>query len=272
MPRKKPLSMHPEAVKSRNQYAKKKAAQTAKPTSAPPIEPIESEETSGFAISAESAPEQTFESRSVLQDILGALGLSKQPSQPGKKVPIHLTKKQQEFVDNVTPLGSSALIASFAWAWGRLGEPYRQCAPDEAVSIRIVEPLIRIYARQAKFIESLDPNTADWLASLSATVGYGLTSLTMFDMITAQLREQEEMQNGRGFARTYESGYSSANNGRADTVSSHDATGQQAQPGATAFNPGNLSERERLSYEKLSALRNRDIAARARRSGQYGLS
>ncbi len=272
MPRKKPLSMHPEAIKSREYHARKKAAQTAKPAQSAPAAPVDIEEGTGFSIGVEAAPETTFESKGVLQDILGALGLSKQSATPGKKVPVNLNKKQQEFCDNVTPIGSSVLIASLAWAWGRLGDPYRACAPDEAVATRIVEPLIRIYARQAKFIESLDPNTADWLASLSATVGYGLTSLTMFDMITAQLREQEEMQNGRGFARAYESANSGTNGRRPDTEPSHDAAREQVVSGPPAVNLDHLSERERSSYEALSKLRDRDIAARQRRSGQYGLS
>lgn len=288
MPKQRNLSTNPEAVASRERRARKKAAgqtvryaqKTVKETP-PALQPTDDQAPDiplGQLFQAESAPPETYEqgfTDGLWASFKRMVGIE-QPLDSDKKKALArpLNKQQLTFVDNVTPILAGGVHKSTGWAWQRVGqhEAYGMCAADMEISTRIVEPLVRIYARTAKFTASLDPNTADLAASLLALGSYVFVSMQMFDLVRARLAEQEEGQHGGNFTHSYENGYGGANGRQPSPSASSDAADQQVQPGTAAFNPGNLSERERASFEALSRLRERDIAARTRRSGQFGLS
>jgi len=280
----KALSQSPNAIKKRAAYQKRKAGAAPKPQEQAPIPETQASTTPDTIgqpfLSAQEAPPDTFPSGGIMNKILGKLGLQEEApedqAKPATAPPMAgpLSKKRQEFVDNMTPVAALMLVGSLAWAWGQLGTPYRACAPSEAVATRIVAPLLRIYARTAKFIESLDPNSADWLAALSAIIGYAFASIETFQIIRAQIIESEltDEPARTSFPNAHQNGHRVEDNRRAPVEQSLGQSSSEHVTSANGVNPTDLSPGERAHYEALSRLRERDIAARLRRSGQYGLS
>jgi hypothetical protein len=230
----------------------------------------------GFIV--QDAPEDTWKDEPALSDgfspkealhsVLSRLGLASE-DEPGKvseaekKQPRRagLRKAQQEFCDTVTPIAVLAFVALMSWFWGRLGTAYRALAPDDETATKIVAPLIRVWARTTKISAKIDPNMTDILASLAAAVGYAFSCIETYTLIKKDLEAQNvQSTNAR------QTGDLSSYAGWNDIQTSNGGYDQQ-NASVQAINNGSLTEGERRHFERLSRLREQDIAYRARRDG-----
>ena len=264
------LSMTPNAIQHRKAYATKKAAKEAAPAVKEPVATLDFME----------APPGTFDANdgvmASIKKVGKALGIQKD-EQPDAKSDEKSTmpkshklpRDKQEFADTLTEPVVMVFIAVAGWLWSQLDRRFKKLAPDKKIATLIVAPLIRIYVRNSKITASVSPDVTDLTASLSALLGYLWISWKLADDILAADQEQEEEQvyvrqpyapqavsgnGGSGFNGVHQSGDSSAN---------------QTTTGAS-IDFSSMSERDRQNYLALNYLRERDFAARARRSGRYG--
>lgn len=217
------------------------------------------------------------------QSLKGMLGLSDE-KKPATTLSAKLNEKQQLFVDSATPTLSLAFIALATYLWNQAsGNPDigTLLAPDEKTAQRIVEPLLRIYARHASFLTDINPDVADAGAAMFALFGYVNASMKLYQHIKEQENEQAQNGNGNGVGRggnwrdyrpaTAENGASHAGSGLADV---HGASGANGSGnGANGGHPGSipvphLSDEEARQYAALSRLSAMDYQYRARRSGR----
>jgi hypothetical protein len=234
---------------------------------------VETEETQGFNIKVEQAPEGSIpepeESKvSTLDSVLMKLGIKNDPKSPEVKIQPggKLNKGQEEFVETVTPFGATVLTLCLGWAWSTLDADYRILAPSNDAATQMVAPLIRIYARHNKALVKASPDTVDWLAFINAFVMYMYSALTLLSEINRQKREFEENDNRPRDIRTSQATTRGASNGSDDLSGTNDASTRQSS--SSSPTPKYLDERDRQQFESLNLLRERDIAARARRSGR----
>lgn len=293
MVRKKPLSMTPNAVRKREKYKKardhaSKATPSATPTqkdgsaTIPTQKDADTAQAASFQINIEDAPEETFtpeEKPGLLGSVLGRLGVKPEKETPGPAVQVSatLSATQNAFCKAVTPICSSLLTMSLGWAWAQLDRDYKQLAPSKDVAVEIVAPLVRIYARHNKAMSSaLGPDTADVIACLNASVMYIYSSMSILEVINQAKREaaaygDERPANIRDYrASAPEARPNGASDRRAAFSGADYGRAEGAFTSTNTVNPGDLTEREQRNYSQLSLLRERDIAARARRSGRYG--
>ncbi len=257
------------AQKQRESRAKKKVSAE----DAPPVEGDTPPPDGAFTIDVEDAPEDTFveEKESLLGNIFSKLGIKNTPDEGVKqgKSPTKLTARQRQFCDTFTPLASWSFMLAAAWVWGRIGNDYRVLAPSEEVATNIVAPLIRIYARQAKFVNAINPNYIDGAASMTALIGYVYSSVELYRQIKSGALDAEgtnDEQEPANFA-SYQSRHGRADAGR-DAVQRADGRDTQGVTDSQHIDTGTLTAHERYQFEKLSALRQRDIDVRTRRSGR----
>ncbi len=254
---------------------------TKKPVIAPVPTPMKEDE--GALFDVEQAPEGILDSSSALDKVFKKLGLkgTDEKKEEAYKAPqAKLTKAQQSLYDSFAPLAIQAFIVCAGWSWSLLDKDFGEVlAPSEEVAEKIIAPLMRIYARTSKIGTSLNPNGVDAAASLAALIGYVWSSYSAY-----KLMKQEKAANEQGFANNYtelrarpldasESGYGGENNGRHAHRAATGVRGAATQsdgPGQGSVDLSNLSDSERRAYEKLSVLRERDFASRARRSGLGG--
>jgi len=247
-------------------------------------------EPTGVVLDFEESPAPVKDEKNVFDkawdNLKAAIGFEESPDKK-KKTPaprsVKLSEKKQQFVDSVTPSISLAFVVMAAYVWNRIGPQYKSLAPSEEVAQKIMEPLVRIYARHANFMTEINPDYTDAGASLFALWGYVSSSLQMYNYIKQQEANYEE---ANGY-RAYRSGYSASDsrngvsgqeapggeNGRYADVSGSDrgdATGNSSNGQYTGtVNLAHLTPKQRSQYEKLSQLAAKDFEARARRSGQY---
>lgn len=256
-----------------------------------PVDPVDATATptedtppGAFTIEMEAAPEDTFtpeEQPNFLKNVLGQLGLqSNSDSDAPKKQPaLKLNAKQKQFCDTFTPMASGILVLSFTFGYSKVNEAYRILAPSEEVATNIVAPLIRIYARQAKFVNSVNPNYIDAAASFTALVGYVVSTFHMYQQIKSGAWDEEQESDEyedyyndepvttKSRSRSYDNGRENLSKPTSQTIH---AVPVSTRHNADHDNGLNLTDKERFQYEKLLVLRERDIASRARRSGRYG--
>lgn len=237
----------------------------------------------------EEAPDDTFpteEKEGAFSKIAAALGLKTDTSEEKEQRPLpaaKLNKQQQAIFDAWTPLAISGFVLCAGWCWRKIEPEYGHLlAPSDEVATKIVAPLMRIYARMSKIGTTLNPNHVDAAAAMAALVGYAWTSIGLWQEIQTQ-KAQEQEQNGSTTARnnvidsqlraspiaTDEDGTGNQNNGRSH-IRRHAANANGASTvngNSEFFDINNLTDVERRAYEKLSVLRERDYASRARRSG-----
>ena len=263
------LSNTPQAKHMREVRARKKAEKEATAVVKEPVATLDFME----------APADTFDSNdgvmASIKKVGKALGIQKEEKESGKKEEASapkshkLPRDKQEFADTLTEPAVMLFIAVAGWLWSQLDRRFKRLAPDKKVAALIVAPLIRIYVRNSKITASVSPDATDLAASISALIGYLWSSVKLADDILAADREQEEEEvyvrqpyapqtvsgnGGSGFNGVHQSGDSGAN---------------QTTTG-TGVDFSSMSERDRQNYLALNYLRERDFAARARRSGRYG--
>ena len=266
----------------------KKPAKPARnaPPATPPADTPAPAPQNGAAVDFEASPapvEDEKEQKSIvdqgLDTIKGLLGMGDKQDTPAV-VTAKLDPKRQQFVDSITPIAGLGFITVAGIVWYRIGPEYKMLAPDEPTAQRIVEPLLRIYARHASFLAEVNPDVADVGASLVALVGYVHVSLSLYQKIKEEQQAFDE-QNGAGAYRAYRTGASVVGgengaghqNGRYADVSraSENHAGPAGQNGGHtgANGGGTLSPKEQRQFEALSLLAQRDYESRARRSGQF---
>jgi len=267
------LSMTANAIQKRANRAAAKAA-AGKNEAAAKSEDGQSVTTLGF----EEAPADTFESNdgvmAAVKKIGKAIGIQKdEPEEKGKAAPLPKSRKlsgdKQEFADTLTEPAVMLFIAVAGWLWSQLDRRFKKLAPDKKVAALIVAPLIRIYVRNSKITASVSPDATDLAASISALIGYMWTSVKLADDILAadQEQEEEEVYVRQPYAPQAASGNGSG--GFNGVHQSGDSGANQTTTG-TGVDFSSMSERDRQNYLALNYLRERDFAARARRSGRYG--
>jgi len=264
------LSNTPQAKHMREVRARKKAEKEAAPTVKEPVATLDFQE----------APGDTFDSNdgvmASIKKVGKALGIQKD-EQPDAKSDEKSTlpkshklpRDKQEFADTLTEPGVMLFIAVAGWLWSQLDRRFKKLAPDKKVAALIVAPLIRIYVRNSKITASVSPDATDLAASIAALIGYLWTSIKLADDILALDQEQEEehVYVRQPYAQQAPggNGYSGSNGVQ---PSGNSNAGQDSTGGGLDYTT--LSERDRHNYEMLNALRERDFASRARRSGRYG--
>jgi len=259
----------------------KKAATGAVGATATPTEDVPPTPT--FAINVEDAPDDTFiaeEKPGVLKNIFSQLGLqsSSESSEAKKQPATKLNARQKQFCETFTPMAANILVLSMTFGFSKINEAYQVLAPSEEVAVNIVAPLIRIYARQAKFVNSVNPNYIDAAASFTALIGYVVTTYRMYQQIKSGAWDEEQSEEFENYYNdepvTRESRYSGASNGR-ENLSKSATQAVHAVPGSARNNAQHdtkhdLTDAQRYQFEKLSILRQRDFDSRLRRPGRYG--
>lgn len=274
-----------EAAKARQRrYRAKKRAEAR--VAAANINATQDVEEAVFDV--EDAPEDTFpaeEKEGAFSKIAAALGLKNDTSEEKEQRPLpaaKLNKQQQAIFDAWTPLAISGFVLCAGWCWRRIEPEYGHLlAPSDEVATKIVAPLMRIYARMSKIGTTLNPNHVDAAAAMAALVGYAWTSINLWQEIQTQ-KAQEQEEHGstarnnvidsqlRASPIATDEGGAGNENARRSHIRRHaaNANGASSVNGAGEFfDISNLTDVERRAYEKLSQLRERDYASRARRSG-----
>ena len=264
------LSMTPNAKSKRNVRLRKKAAKEA---TVPVKEPV-------ATLDFMEAPPDTFEGNdgvmASIKKVGKALGIQKDEQADAKSdeksaLPKShkLSRDKQEFADTLTEPAVMLFIAVAGWLWSQLDRRFKKLAPDKKVAALIVAPLIRIYVRNSKITASVSPDATDLAASISALIGYLWSSVKLADDILAADREQEEEE---VYVRQPYAPQAASGNGSSGFNGVHqsgDSGADQTTTGA-GIDFSSMSERDRQNYLALNYLRERDFAARARRSGRYG--
>lgn len=221
-------------------------------------------------LDVEKAPEGSIpekaEKQGLYDTVLTKLGIKVDPqAEPIKPSPGgKLNKAQVTFCETMNPLGSGALILIVTFVWTLLDTDYAVLAPTEQAATDIVAPLIRIYARtNPQLAKAVTPNTVDFLLCMKATFLYVQAALTLLSEVNKQKRELEK---DGDITTTQKARVNGTNSGNTDfSGASHESPGRVTSSSST---PNNLTPGERDKYERLNVLRDRDIAARARRSGR----
>jgi|SRR6266567_3908348 len=213
-----------------------------------------------------------------MRSLKGMLGIA--DKQETKTPPVVLSAKldprRQQFVDSASPTLALAAMALAAWLWGRIGSEYSALAPDEKAAQRIVEPLLRIYARHAQFMTDINPDVADVGASMFALVAYVHVSLDIYQRIKQEKEEEYgtgewNVRDSRRYRAPAESTASHASSRHADVSGDGGANG--SVNGANGRDTGgidlaHLSDKEAAQHAALSRLSELDYQHRARRSGR----
>lgn len=185
-----------------------------------------------------------------------------------------LDAKRQAFVDAISPTAALALILLSSWLWKKVGEEYGELAPDEKTAQRIMEPLLRIYARHSKFMVDINPDFADFSASMLALAGYVRVSIKLYEEIKRDQEYEDEDYRVRQFRQPERNSAAESRTGQQSsgqtTVFRQYRTNDPATRGnvrnGDAFNPANLSEKEAAQHAALSRLSALDYQHRARRA------
>lgn len=236
--------------------------------SSPTTETEEKEAVEELDLEVEKAPQGSIpekaEKQGLYDTVLEKLGLKSNEPTPKPAPGGKLNKAQTTFCETVNPLGSGALIFALTFVWTQLDPDYAVLAPTEQAATDIVAPLIRIYARtNPQLAKAVSPNTVDFLLCMKATFLYAQAALTLLSEIN---RQKKEVENERGNSNLQKVSANGTNPRNADLPgTSHESIGGTLTPLSP---PSNLTAGEREKYERLNILRERDIAARARRSGR----
>jgi len=230
-----------------------------------------------FIDSPEPVEKKPFVDEAV-KSLKGMLGIAdkKDDAKTQPVLSAKLDAKRQQFVDSATPTLSLAFIALAGFLWDRIGPEYGQLAPGEKVAERIVQPLLRVYARHANFLTDINPDVADIGASMFALVGYVHVSMQLYAHIKKEKEDYEE-SNGitnvgryRQFTGNENTGSDPGNRHAAFHRSSGvndsvDGTNARHTPGV---NGSHLTDKEQKQFEALSRLSELDYQNRLRRSGR----
>lgn len=266
------------------QRIKKNSVLTEHKHTVPQGDMHESPDSSATSLNFQDSPEPVEKKSLVdqgLDSIKGILGIRDEKGERPSPPPMSgkLDPKRQAFVDNITPTISLAFMLMASWAWGRIGQEYSRLAPDEKVAARIVEPLVRIYARHANFLTDVNPDVADAGASLFALVGYVYASLGMYQQIREEQAAYEQNSTTPTRYREYRTNGHRPESG-IDDQGSRQPDIQGTDQGDVGGNSGhgraqvsvdraNLTPTQQRQYEALSALAEQDYQSRLRRSSQF---
>ena len=202
-----------------------------------------------------------------------------------------LTKGQQQFVDLAAPIAQQIGVMAADFAWGKAAGPeyVPYLSPSDEVADKIMLPLTRIAARlvSIKYKGHISPNQVDAAASITAVVGYAISSIKLYQAIKKEEQygqfAQEEASNGsrpiqpggglsrRAVASDRQDRHAAASPGvvrgaDVEEVSADSIThGYPGDPGGV--DTRNLTAAERGAFEKLNRLRMLDYESRRRRSG-----
>lgn len=213
----------------------------------------------------------------IVKQTLGKLGLNTTPSTDPPQA--KLNRKQQELYDGISPIAMNVFITIATWGWSLAGPECSVLAPSDDVAAKIVQPLVRIYARMQKDGTPINPNYIDIAASLSALIGYAYTSTSLF---IAYRRGELDIEQGPQ-THEYEQPPIVAREARASRYSNGEAgiTRRQQNPpndetsGVHAGDSGSqpkqsLSIQQQYQRDALLRLTQIDFESRARRSGRVG--
>lgn len=244
----------------------------------PPVTPAAKDTEEKTTLDFEESPSPVEKKTivdSAFSSLKGMLGISDE-KKPSPIITAKLDAKRQAFVDAATPTLSLAAIALATYMWGRIGPEYGALAPDEKVSQRIVEPLLRVYARHASFLTDINPDIADIGASMFALVGYVHVSMGMYQHIKKEVEDNEqESNNPRNHTNPtrHESGTSNPDD-RPTPIQRRRRTDDSVNGGDGGYtndvNSTHLPEKEWRQYQALSRLSQLDFEHRARRSNRVG--
>lgn len=221
-------------------------------------------------IEKQSIVDSAFDS---LKSMLGISGSDDQPAPP-PVFSAKLNEKQQRFVDATTPMLALGFMSLAAFLWGRIGSEYSILAPNDVVARQIIEPLLRVYARHAQFVQEINPDMADVGASILALVGYVNVSLSLYQEIK---QDKEEYEQGYSNNRRYRPASAPTTESRTSNQGGGYADIQRSSNGHAESNGGNvrddkrvnrddLTDKEAKQYAALSRLATLDYQHRARRS------
>lgn len=208
-----------------------------------------------------------------------------------------LTKGQQEFVNLAAPIAQQIGVMAADFAWGKFADPHYvpYLSPSDEVADKIMLPLTRIAARMVsvKYKGKVTPNGIDAAASITAVVGYTISSIKLYQAIKKEEQNgtfypQEEARNGARpvqprsgisggtVVADRQAGYAAASpepvrSAPVEAVPTNPVPGENGRhsyPGQSgSIDLSNLTESERRAYEKLRSLSVRDYESRRRRSG-----
>ena len=191
---------------------------------------------------------------------------------------VKLTAKQQAFVESTSPTFALGFVTIATWAWGHVGQGYgKYLAPDENVALRIVSPLLRVYARHQTFLVEINPDMADIGASVFALVAYIHTSYALYEEIRENEKETGKVEHPRR-NRRYE--YAPSEDELDDTGDRRSYVRRRYRQDASTdssdgrveniVNFSHLSDEQTRQHEALLRLSQLDFNHRARRSGRFG--
>ncbi|SRR6266700_7816385 len=216
---------------------------------------------------------------SAFSSLKGILGIKegKEAPRPQTSTPVKLTEKQQRFVDATSPTIALGFMTVATAIWSKIGPEYSNLGPDEEVALRIVTPLLRIYARHNTFLVDVNPDVADIGTSLFALVGYVNVSMNLYAQIKKDKEEEYEQsghyQNGYYRPRnatTTENGANRAG-GRYTDVRERDRQDDRSN-GANVRSGEDIDSsdftKEERQHAALLRLSQMDFEHRARRSGR----
>jgi hypothetical protein len=215
---------------------------------------------------------------SALDSLKSMLGITDKPAEKKNAAPVaaKLDAKRQQFVDAVAPTAALAAMGIAAWMWSRIDNDLKFLAPDEATAQRIMEPLLRVYARHANFLADINPDVADIGASLLALGGYVRVSLALYREIKERDYEDFEEETGFRRGRFATAASTQPEDGAGDESSGSTPVRRQYRQsnkssGGTSGNGRGvdrvaLSDKEAAQYAALSRLSMLDYQHRARRA------
>lgn len=208
-----------------------------------------------------------------LKGMLGIKDVSTTTPKPLARAGVKLTAKQQSFVDATSPTLALGFISAATWVWTRLDDKYCVLAPDEQVALRIVTPLLRIYARHQTFLVDVNPDVADVGASVFALVAYIHVSYKLYVEIKRESQEDEEYRDRNGsYAPTATEGQSRYPSNRPTDVSRRDRehTPTTGLNGGTtqSVSGADIPTKEERQHAALLRLSEMDYMHRLRRTGR----
>ena len=202
-------------------------------------------------------------------------------SKPVQELTPERQKTVKVFSSLVAHLGSSALVFVYTIP----GAEYGCLAPNADELFRIIEPLLRIYARHSKVIQNISPDAADVTESLTALGAYMEVSIMLFRQIQQEKKQYgaaniyqrpgtgsdvADELTGSGQANYEETPVSNETPRpdnirrypRPDNVSSQNGAITNAESGR------DLTADQQFQRDRLLELTNKDVEHRLRRSGR----
>jgi hypothetical protein len=186
-----------------------------------------------------------------------------------------LTKQQQTFVNNFSPIVSYGFIIISAWCWSKAAGPeYVILQPSDDIAQKITEPLVRIFARHNSFVQSMSPDQIDVGQCIFALFAYVHSSWSMYQQMKAEKQKEEEIepryQDGYGGVAPTEERLNGTSNRRYDVQQNAPNVAKYGDDGRNGnVEYSNLTPKQEAERQALSRLSQLDFESRARRSGRF---